>query len=184
MNRRRTFVGLIVLLSFLLMGKFILGGIYLRSGSSMVEVVPSVHADEMGKAAVVKIPPGERLAKKERELAEREERLRQKEAELLPLKEEVETRISDLNDLQERLTALARDLTEKERGAREEKIGHLVSLYSAMEPDRAAAIMGKLKLDTIVLILRNMKGKSAGQILSLMDPVQGAMISEELSRIE
>ena len=64
------------------------------------------------------------------------------------------------------------------------KITHLVALYSSMEPARAAVIMDKLNMDTIVRILSNMKGKVAGQILAAMDPEKGATISERLGKME
>jgi flagellar motility protein MotE (MotC chaperone) len=51
-----------------------------------------------------------------------------------------------------------------------------------MEPAKAAAIMEKLKLETVVKILRNMKGKAAGRIVAMMSPEKGAKISEALSR--
>jgi flagellar motility protein MotE (MotC chaperone) len=53
-----------------------------------------------------------------------------------------------------------------------------------MEPAKAAAIMDKLKVDTVVRILRHMKGKSAGKILSMMNPELGATISEKLSQMD
>ena len=60
----------------------------------------------------------------------------------------------------------------------------LVALYSAMEPAKAASIMAKLNMNTVVRILANMKGKSAGKILAMMDPERGATISENLSQTQ
>jgi flagellar motility protein MotE (MotC chaperone) len=51
-----------------------------------------------------------------------------------------------------------------------------------MEPAKAAAIMEKLKIETVVLILRNMKGKPAGQIIALLKPELGAQVVEKLSK--
>jgi flagellar motility protein MotE (MotC chaperone) len=53
-----------------------------------------------------------------------------------------------------------------------------------MEPANAAAIMEKLKIETVVTILRYMKGKSAGLILGQMKPDLGAAISEKLSQMD
>ena len=64
------------------------------------------------------------------------------------------------------------------------KITHLVTLYSNMEAPTAANIIDKLNMDTIVRIMSNMKGKTAGQILAMMDPEKGAVISERLSKLE
>ena len=100
------------------------------------------------------------------------------------LEQEIETKMAELSELQERLTALAKGLAEREKALQDSKMDHLVDLYSAMEPAKAAAIMDKLKMETVILILRHMKGKSAGQILGMMDPEKGASISEELSRMD
>ena len=80
------------------------------------------------------------------------------------------------------LTLFAKQLAEREEALNSAKIGHLVSLYSAMDPAKAAQIMDKLKLDTVVLILSKMRGKIAGQILAAMDTEKGALISEKLSK--
>lgn len=122
------------------------------------------------------------LKKKEMELKEKEMLLKRREEEFLPLKEEIEEKLAQLNEIQTRLTTFAKELADKEKALKDVKIGHLVDLYRAMEPAKAAAIMEKLKIPTIVRILRNMKGKSAGKILGMMKPDIGAAISEKLSQ--
>jgi flagellar motility protein MotE (MotC chaperone) len=181
LKRRLSFLGVLFVFSVLIMAKVFLSGVYLKSGSLPMPVVKVALAEEKTVAGtgVARMDPQQR--DKETELRAREENLRKKEAELLPLKEEVDSRIAELNELQEKLTVLARQLAEKEKAMKDEKMGHLVSLYSAMDPAKAAAIMDKLKIQTVVLILRHMKGKSAGQILAMMEPEKGAVISEELT---
>ena len=95
-----------------------------------------------------------------------------------------DAKIEELNELQTRLTLFAKDLADREEALKDSKITHLVALYSSMEPARAAVIMDRLNMDTIVRILSNMKGKVAGQILAAMDPGKGATISERLSKME
>jgi flagellar motility protein MotE (MotC chaperone) len=116
-------------------------------------------------------------------LKEREQKVKQQEAELLPLKKEIEEKLAELNELQAGLAAYAKKLAEREKALQDVKMTHLVDLYSSMEPANAAAIMGKLKIETVVLILRHMKGKSAGLILGQMKPDTGAAISERLSQM-
>ncbi len=125
-----------------------------------------------------------KLRKREKELEEKEAELKKMEAQLLPLKEEVETRMGELNDLQNSLAAEATKLAEREKALQDNKITHLVKLYSSMEAQKAAAIMDKLELDTVVRILGNMKGKAAGEIMAMMTPDRGATISERLSEFE
>ena len=90
--------------------------------------------------------------------------------------------MAELNELQLRLADYAKKLAQREKALKDAKMAHLVSLYTAMEPAKAAAIMEKLKLETVVKILRNMKGKAAGRIVAMMSPEKGAKISEALSR--
>ena len=74
------------------------------------------------------------------------------------------------------------ELAEKEKALNDQKISHLVALYSAMDPAKAAVIMEKLKTDTVARILAHMKGKSAGKIMAMMKPERGAVVSERLSQ--
>lgn len=124
------------------------------------------------------------LRKKEQELKEREAAVIKKEQELAPLQAEIDAKIEQLNELQETLTAMAKEIAEKEQTLQDEKITHLVSLYSNMDASKAARIMDKLDMDTVVKILGNMRGKSAGQILAAMSAEKGAVISEKLSKTE
>jgi len=124
------------------------------------------------------------LKKKEQELKEREAAVLKKEQELAPLQAEVDAKIEQLNELQTTLTAMAKQIAEKEQTLQDEKINHLVTLYSNMDAAKAAKIMDKLSLDIVVKILANMKGKAAGQILAAMSADKGAIISESLSKAE
>ncbi|MFC1823554.1 MotE family protein [Thermodesulfobacteriota bacterium] len=167
----------------LLLTKIILSALYLQS--------TPLHFSTAGVALAqdkaVKNPFSgkmQMLKKKEDELEAREKLLEKKEETLLPLQKEVDEKLSELSDLQVRLTAYAKDLADREKALKDAKINHLVALYSAMDPVKAAAIMDKLKIDIIVRILANMKGKSAGKILAMMEPERGAVISEKLSQAE
>jgi flagellar motility protein MotE (MotC chaperone) len=164
--------------------KISLSGLYLRSGSLPFADTTSAVASEKTNAPTVPGTLSEDLRKWEKDLKSKEEFLKKKEAELLPLEEEIESKMAELSELQERLTALAKSMAEREKALQDSKMDHLVALYSAMEPTKAAAIMDKLKMETVILILRHMKGKSAGQILGMMAPEKGASISEELSRMD
>jgi flagellar motility protein MotE (MotC chaperone) len=177
-------IGAAILCAVLLVGKICVNGAILKSLSSSLPKVHSAMAEEGKTPTSLEIGLGEQLKRKEEQLRAKETFLKSKEAELMPLKDEVETKLAELSELQTRLTALAKELAEKEKSLKDEKMAHLVSLYGAMDPTKAAAIMDKLKTETVVLILRHMKGKSAGEIVGMMDPEKGALISEELSKWE
>jgi flagellar motility protein MotE (MotC chaperone) len=124
------------------------------------------------------------LLEREKRLKEREEELEERERQLIPLQEEIDMKMAELEEVQADLTAFAKRLAEREEALNDTRVQHLVSVYQAMEPARAAAIMGKLDTPTVVLILANMRGKAAGQILESMPPERGAEISGQLSRVE
>jgi len=184
--KRRFPLGLSLLVC-LIAGKLLLSSAYLRLGPSLQPFYNTVLAEE--KQQVEGLDPAgenrklaEMLRKKEQELKDREIRLARQEQELVPLKEEIDRKLEELEEIQTQLTLFAKDLAEREEALNSARMEHLVSLYSAMAPAKAAEIMDKLNLETVVLILSQMRGKIAGQILAVMDPEKGAKISERLSR--
>lgn len=197
----------VLFLITLLAAKIIISGLYLHFGASKIPVMNIVMPEKsIVKQAVAKEADSKQsnakqpdagqstatdltatlaeLNKKEQALKEREAAVLKREQELAPLQAEVDAKIEQLNELQVTLTAMAKEIAEKEQAQQDEKISHLVSLYSNMEASKAAKIMDKLDLDTVIKILANMKGKSAGQILAAMSAEKGAVISERLSRPE
>jgi len=178
-------------LIFLLIVKILLSGLFFRSGGASSPGPNVALAQDRMQARLSDARTGspERLSLeslKERELAlrARELELQKKEEALIPLKKDVDEKLGELNELQSRLTAYAKTLADREEAIKDSKMAHLVDLYTAMEPARAAAIMEKLKMETVVLILRHMKGKPAGQIIALMRPEFGAQVVEKLSRMD
>ena len=189
MTRIALLPGIGVSFACLLLVKILISGWYLQSGSVILGTprlalaVNEAQAEaprDAGRVSRDDILGA--LKAREQALAAREQLLNRREKELEPLKLEIEGKMAELNDLQASLTEFAKKLADREKALEDKKIGHLVALYSAMEPAKAAAIMDELKLETIVRILRQMKGKSAGQIMGMMKPERGAIISEKLSQ--
>lgn len=162
-----------------------MSGLYLRLGPMILSNtnIAMAEEDDVDMEQALKLKE-QMLKKKELDLKEREEQLDKREKNLVPLQNEIDVKLDELNTLQTTLTAYAKQLSEREKALNDEKISHLVALYGAMEPARAAVIMAQLNMDTVVRILSNMKGKSAGLILAMMDPAKGAMISERLSQLD
>jgi len=171
----------LVVFGILLGAKIFATAIFVRGGGLENHGPALALAGEKKSAVPLASTTSAELEKRLKALKAREEALKKKEAELAPLRAEIESRMAELNELQARLTAYAKRLAEKEKALKDRKMAHLVALYSAMEPGKAAVIMGKLKLDSVVRILANMKGKTAGKILASMDPEKSARISERLS---
>ncbi|MBW1720700.1 MAG: hypothetical protein JRH13_09315 [Deltaproteobacteria bacterium] len=189
-DRKWTYFGLGFLLLGLVGVKILLSGIFLDFSALGFSTPSLAVAGDRGVSDKTPAAPeaspepsSETLERKAQELRAKELELQKREQELLPLKAEIEEKLAQLNELQLRLTAYAKQLADREKALEDAKMAHLVALYSAMEPARAAAIMDKLKIQTVVLILRHMKGKSAGKILAMMNPERGALISEKLAHL-
>ncbi|MEW6667038.1 MAG: hypothetical protein AB1512_17685 [Thermodesulfobacteriota bacterium] len=168
--------------------KILLTGVFFRAeipapglGVAHAQDRRQAKATVQGGEGFEKTTP-ESLRERELALRAREAEIKKKEEELLPLKKDIEEKLGELNELQAKLTAYAKTLADREEALKETKLAHLVELYTAMEPAKAAAIMEKLKIETMVLILRNMKGKPAGHIIALLKPELAAQVVEKLSK--
>jgi len=177
---RNPLVILLVLLAAGMLAKMVLSGVFITSYFFSSEAF--AKQDKSTPQVLAPVVTEETLRKKEEALRQKEKEIAKKEKEYLALKEETEAKMAELNELQLKLARYAKKLAEREKALKDARMAHLVSLYTAMEPDKAAAIMDKLKLETVVKILRNMKGKAAGRIVAMMKPERGAKISEELSK--
>ena len=170
--------------------KIVINSLYLNSDSMSLHTGTLALAQESRETAGPDEPGPSieeqmrMLRDKERELIEKETALKKMEEELLPLKQEIDAKMEELNSIQTSLTSFAKRLAEREEALNDARISHLVTLYSSMDPGIAATIIDKLNMETIVRILANMKGKTAGQILAMMNPEKGAIISERLSTLE
>ncbi len=166
----------------LLLAKILVSGLYIQGLPFSLSGAGTAGAEQESGPRAASTAERERLLReKEERLRKWEEELRRREEQLVPLQEEVDRKMAELEEIQAELTAFAKKLAEREEALNDQKVQHLVSVYQAMEPQRAAAIMSKLEIPTVVRILANMRGKSAGLILAAMDPELGALISERLS---
>jgi flagellar motility protein MotE (MotC chaperone) len=116
------------------------------------------------------------LAKKKAELDAERERLNKKKAELVSIEEEINKKIETLN----RLRMEIRAEVVKEKALEEQKLKHLIKVYSAMKPQSAAELIEKLDLTLAIELLSKMKGDAVGSILSYIDIQKAAKISEGL----
>lgn len=167
----------------LLAVKVTISGIFLNTSPLRIASVNVAMADE----AIA--DENQDLDKLEQQLVKREKAVLKKEAELIkmeqrlmPLKEEIAAGLEEYLELQSTLTAKVENLVKREKALKDSKITHLVRSYSSMEAGKAAILLDKMQMETVVRILGNMKGKSAGQILAMMKPDKGATISEKLSK--
>lgn len=110
-------------------------------------------------------------------IRQRNEMLTLREQELKELEKQVEGKIRKL----EALEASIQSEVNTYRQLSDERIRHLVKIYSSMKPKAAAELMNKLDLYVAVEVFLSMKGDIAGGILSYMDTNKAATITKRLA---
>ena len=110
-------------------------------------------------------------------IRQREQELHARELQLKQLEAELNAKIKQLSQLD---AAIRRDL-DQYRVTSDERIKHLVKIYSSMKPKPAGTLMNTLDSDVATEVMRNMKGEIAGQILAQMDPIKAAAITKNLA---
>ena len=109
-------------------------------------------------------------------LDKREKELDKREQDLELLKRDIEDKIKQLKDLQRKLEGPVK----KKRFEQGARLQHLASVYSSMDPLRAAALLDKLDEDTVTKLFAIMKSKKVAKILANMSPEKAARISARL----
>jgi flagellar motility protein MotE (MotC chaperone) len=115
---------------------------------------------------------------KQAELREQEQELAKKREELLAIQEEIDNKIVELTRLRNEIKAM---MARKET-VEQDKIRHLIKVYSAMKPQKAASLVEKLDMKFAIELLSRMKGDVVGNILSFVNVEKAARISEALGK--
>lgn len=109
-------------------------------------------------------------------LRQKDERLKARELELRELERQVQDKIKRLEEVE---ASIKSDLASY-KFVSSERVKHLVKIYSSMKPNAAATLMNNLDTDVAVEVFLGMKGDIAGSILSYMEPVKAAGITQRL----
>ncbi|RQD79062.1 hypothetical protein [Desulfonatronospira sp. MSAO_Bac3] len=113
-------------------------------------------------------------------LREREAELDRRERNLRDLEEELDAKLEELRGLQAEVDEMLKEADV----VRDEKIAHLVDVYSNMEPPQAAQVLETLNEDIAVKVLAGMRGREAGDILTNVNPQKAARLSEMLTDLQ
>jgi len=178
-------------LATLIIGKIVLGSVFIYQAeldpfvsekdaiaSEEVQEEPAVAMEETGN------PPSEvnidldLFRAKQTELREQEEELAKERKELMALKEEINKKIAELTQLRNEIKGM---MASKET-VEQDKIRHLIKVYSAMKPQKAASLVEKLDITFAIELLSRMKGEVVGSILSFVNVEKAAKISEALAQ--
>lgn len=106
--------------------------------------------------------------------------LDKKEAELRTLERELDEKLTTLRELEIKM----QKLIDSAGTIQDEKMVHLIDVYSNMKPKQAAQVLETLEEPIAVRILAGMSGRKAGEILSSVRPDRAAKLSEALTRLQ
>lgn len=113
-------------------------------------------------------------------MSRREEELRRKEQSLTQLESEIDEKLARLQKLETKLAAMI----EKAEEIKDNKLKHLIDVYSNMKAKQAAVVIETLDPDTAVKILAGMRGRQAGEILTNVKAERAALLTEMLTSLQ
>lgn len=110
---------------------------------------------------------------------ELERRLLEEERKRLTgLKQEIDVKLGRLTKIQNSIQARF----DEQWSIHDNRIKHLIKIYTAMPPKKAAALIEKLDMEVIVTLFSKMKGENVGQILPYVSGEKATKISERLAK--
>ncbi|WP_449243188.1 MotE family protein [Desulfovibrio sp.] len=113
-------------------------------------------------------------------LKQREEDLASKERSLKALEKSLDDKLVELKQVEQRIQAML----DQADVLKDEKLKHLVDVYSNMKSKQAAAVLETLDDALAVKILSGMRGRTAGEILSNVRADRAAVLTEALTRLQ
>lgn len=129
--------------------------------------------------AAIPAPTGGLFVPRDTALRKQEE-LNRREQELIALQQQMQGRLDELKTLESKI----QDMLKQADNVQDDKLRHLVDVYSNMKAKQAADVLSTLDERISVRILAGMRGKQAGEILTYMRPEPAAKLSELLSRTQ
>jgi flagellar motility protein MotE (MotC chaperone) len=95
---------------------------------------------------------------------------------LTTLKQEIDVKLARLEKIQDAIQAKL----DEQKALGDERIKHLIKIYTIMPPKKAASLIEKLDMNVIISLFSSMKGENVGQILPYVSAEKAAAISERL----
>jgi flagellar motility protein MotE (MotC chaperone) len=109
-------------------------------------------------------------------IRQKEERLKTREMEIKELEKQLQEKIKSLEVIE---ASIKNDLNSY-KVINSDRIKQLVKIYSSMKPNAAATLMNNIEANVAVQVFIGMKGDIAGGILSYMEPIKAAGITQKL----
>jgi flagellar motility protein MotE (MotC chaperone) len=113
-------------------------------------------------------------------LKRREEELTRREQALKTLEGDLDIKLAKLASTEKSI----KKMLEEANVMKDQKLKHLVDVYSGMKAKQAASVVETLDEDLAVKILSGMRGQQAGEILTFVNPKKAAALSEALTKLQ
>jgi len=174
----------------LILVKIVLGGVFIYRAefNPLVFENDAIASEKVQDEPVTTEDTGENLAYDEEidlefflarqsDLQRQAEELERTRTELLEIQEELTKKLATLTELRNEIRAM---MAERE-AADQAKMRHLIKVYSAMKPQKAASLVEQLDTAFAIQLLSQMKGEVVGDILSFVNVEKAARISQGLA---
>ena len=113
-------------------------------------------------------------------LLKRQDELNQREQALKTLEADLNTRVAKLKEMETSI----KSMLEEARGVKDQKLKHLIDVYSNMNAKQAAKVLETLDNNIAVKILAGMRGRQAGEVLNNMEAKKAAGLTEMLTKMQ
>ncbi|WP_300159805.1 MotE family protein [Solidesulfovibrio sp.] len=113
-------------------------------------------------------------------LLKRQDELDQREQALKSLESDLNTRVAKLKEMESSI----KGMLEEAKGVKDQKLKHLIDVYSNMNAKQAAKVLETLDNGIAVKILAGMRGRQAGDILNNMEAKKAAGLTEMLTKLQ
>ena len=113
-------------------------------------------------------------------LDRRQADLDRREAELNRLEQGLNEKLLNMQAMEARIQTMLKEA----QTLKDDKMRHLVDVYTNMKAQQAAQVLETLDERTAVQILAGMRGRQAGEILTYVKPEKAARLSEMLTRMQ
>ena len=120
------------------------------------------------------------IAKRHKEIKDREEILKKEEERLNALKKDVDDRIQKYMKLLDQFENMLGKVEQTDRA----RIDYLVKIYETMPPGEAAALLSALNESMTAKIILQMKPKKAGAVMVYMDRKKVVSITKGMTNFE
>ena len=134
---------------------------------------PGKGAPAAAAAPTPSVPDAAALLKRQDELDQRERALKSLETDL-------NARVAKLKEMEGNI----KSMIDAAKGIKDEKVKHLVDVYSNMNAKQAAKVLETLDNGLAVKILAGMRGRQAGEVLNNMEAKKAAELTEMLTKLQ